>query len=107
MTNHLEHACPLRPVTCPFFEIGCCTTLVAQDVSRHMEDCQLSHQMLMSNHIVEQNHTIKSLFEKNDALELRLEESEAKMTKTIGMLTALSATVDSFNGMGWPILSPS
>ena len=66
MDNHINMSCPLRPVECPFSSLGCMAPgLRALDVVYHLEECAVSHSLLMMERISELSQVVKNLNAKN------------------------------------------
>ena len=60
MDNHINMSCPLRPVECPFSSLGCMAPgLRALDVVYHLEECAVSHSLLMMERISELSQVVK------------------------------------------------
>lgn len=82
MDSHLQHACPLRPVMCPFHDMGCnITELTHRALPDHMETCTQSHLMLLLNRVVEQQSVIVATNNRVTAME----------TLTAAHVTAIAA----------------
>jgi hypothetical protein len=105
MDSHLSHACPLRPVECPFHSLGCMAPgLRATDVVGHVEECSVSHSLLLVARVVEQTEVIKTLSKRNHALEETVaklesanESNDNKVNAVIASVTAGFAAVQKKN----------
>lgn len=89
--QHLVHACPLRPVFCPFRDIGCDTTeLTSRALPAHMDACAQGHILLLLTRLGEQQNVIVALNARVNQLE---EDSRSHATAINTANTAIEATV--------------
>ena len=101
MANHIAHACPLKPVTCPFAKLGCMTPLVAETLPRHLDEAMPSHLLLALDVITKQQTSIEQLTSKMAAMEERGQQYEAawdsRWSEAAARITAASAGVASID----------
>jgi len=91
MESHLASGCPLRPVLCPFNEVGCdITELTHRDLPHHLDTCMQSHIMLLLTRVVEHQQVIKSTNKKVIALET---QSNTNTTLLATLQAGLAANV--------------
>lgn len=76
MDKHLEHACPLRPVDCPYGVLGCMAPgLIAVNLVTHLEECSISHSLLLVEQVKRDRDTLG-----------RLEAENSELRKTVAFL---------------------
>eukprot|EP01041_Mallomonas_annulata_P003979 gene3979-7930_t len=91
MDTHLINSCPLRPVFCPFNEMGCnVTELTHKALPDHMDCCTQSHLLLVLNRITEHQNVIVNLKQKTENLEMI---TAANTSNIAGLDAALAANV--------------
>eukprot|EP00596_Hydrurales_sp_CCMP1899_P006799 CAMPEP_0119043424 /NCGR_PEP_ID=MMETSP1177-20130426/21728_1 /TAXON_ID=2985 /ORGANISM="Ochromonas sp, Strain CCMP1899" /LENGTH=394 /DNA_ID=CAMNT_0007011455 /DNA_START=173 /DNA_END=1358 /DNA_ORIENTATION=- len=62
--NHMEHSCPLRPVLCPFSDIGCMGECTYKNLPDHLDLCTQSHLLLAASRMREQENVIRQMHSK-------------------------------------------
>lgn len=80
MRSHLSNACELRPVTCPYAEVGCTTDVVCRTLPRHIEDSTQAHMLLTLHRVKEQQDVILKLHQRTHDLENKLTEQNNRLT---------------------------
>jgi len=90
MRRHLDQACALRRVDCPFLEIGCLSELVHRTLPEHLESCHTSHMLLALKRISEQQNVIKDLYNRVN----ELEKTQSNNGKAIAACTTALAAAD-------------
>ncbi len=76
LQKHLEFCCPNRPIECPYGLMGCMAPgLIAKDLVAHLEECSISHSLLLVERV-----------RKDGELLLRLEAENAELKKTVAFL---------------------
>ena len=58
---HMNTSCPLRPVSCPFADLGCSVSLLHKDVPDHLDSCSNSHLLLAVEVVRNQRNIIEEL----------------------------------------------
>ena len=93
MSHHLSDTCDLRPVPCPFYDIGCISDLVYKDVPEHIDTCANSHLLLSLNTIRDQAISIKSLNNRIDTLQEELKKTNSKQVELQIAVTGATSAV--------------
>lgn len=79
----MNSSCPLRPVPCPFVDLGCSVPLLHKDVPAHIDSCGNSHLLLAIEIVRSQRNSMEEM-----ALKIRtLEEGAQDMSGSIHKLT--------------------
>ena len=65
----MNTSCPLRPVPCPFADLGCSVTLLHKDVPDHLDSCSNSHLLLAVEVVRGQRNLIEEMSLKIHTLE--------------------------------------
>lgn len=86
LQKHMESICPLRPVQCPFADMGCSADLLHKDVPEHLDTCGQSHLLLAIERVREQQEVIK-------VFHSRLNDVEKQCSKNTGELFTLTASL--------------
>lgn len=61
MRTHLDHACPLKPCSCPFAPLGCTVAVVKQTLPDHLDKCMPSHLLLSLGALTQQQEATAGL----------------------------------------------
>lgn len=67
--THMSSSCPLRPVACPFADLGCSVSLLHKDVPEHLDSCSNSHLLLAVDVVRGQRNLIEEMSLKLQTLE--------------------------------------
>jgi hypothetical protein len=86
----LSEICPLRPVPCPFADIGCSASLLYKDVPAHLDQCAPAHLILAIDRVREQGVVIEKLFGRIYELEQHCNDNSARIN---GLAAASAAAV--------------
>ena len=86
----MSEICPLRPVLCPFVDIGCSASLLYKDVPAHLDQCAPAHLILAIDRVRAQGVVIEKLFGRIHELEQYCNDNSARIN---GLAAASAAAV--------------
>jgi len=88
--SHLETSCSLRPMKCPFNELGCSVVCAHRSLQDHLDQYMQSHLLLSLTRVEEQQTVIVSLHRRINDIETKIKEHD---TAIIGSSTAISSAI--------------
>lgn len=95
MENHLNFACILRAVLCPFAELGCMSSLCHNEVEKHLDECIQSHLLLSLNRITEQQKVIVAIHQKTRDYDKEILSNKNTLVTLGAAVTAATAMIES------------
>lgn len=95
MENHLNYACILRAVLCPFAELGCMSSLCHNEVEKHLDECIQSHLLLSLNRITEQQKVIVAIHQKTRDYDKEILSNKNTLVTLGAAVTAATVMIES------------
>jgi hypothetical protein len=88
MSTHLQNDCILRPIDCPYKQLGCEHELVFKDLEEHLHFHTQAHMDLMFRRLIEQQSVIQSMHHHIQSLQASRQQLQQDV---VGLTTAVAA----------------